>query len=113
MFTDLSKLKVGDRFVINVLKEKLVYEVDQIKVAKPYELNDLQIIEGEDLVTLTTCTPYGVNTDRLLVRGHRVINDEEFLNVRSNAVFISKYKVALFLCIVPLLIFIIVVILKK
>ena len=113
LFTDLSKLKVGDRFVINVLKEKLIYEVDQIKVAKPYELNDLQIIEGEDLVTLTTCTPYGVNTDRLLVRGHRVINDEEFLNVRSNAVLISKYIVALLLCIVPLLIFIIVVILKK
>lgn len=72
LFTDLDKLKEGDHFLFHVLDDTLCYEVDQITVVTPKETNDLAVQEGEDLVTLLTCTPYGVNTDRLLVRGHRV-----------------------------------------
>ena len=72
LFTDLDKLEVGDRFVITVLDTKLVYEVDQIKVVLPDEIADLQAVEGMDYCTLLTCTPYGINTHRLLVRGVRV-----------------------------------------
>lgn len=72
LFTDLDKLEVGDRFVITVLDTKLVYEVDQIKVVLPDEIADLQVVEEMDYCTLLTCTPYGINTHRLLVRGVRV-----------------------------------------
>lgn len=72
LFTDLDQLEIGDSFFITVLGEKLAYEVDQILTVLPEELDALEIQEGEDLVTLVTCTPYAVNTHRLLVRGHRV-----------------------------------------
>lgn len=72
LFTDLDQLKKGDHFLIHVLNETLCYEVDKISVVKPEETSALAVEEGEDLVTLLTCTPYGVNTERLLVRGHRV-----------------------------------------
>lgn len=72
LFTDLDQLDEGDHFLIHVLNETLCYEVDKISVVKPEETSALAVEEGEDLVTLLTCTPYGVNTERLLVRGHRV-----------------------------------------
>lgn len=72
LFTDLDQLKKGDHFLIHVLNKTLCYEVDKISVVKPEETSALAVEEGEDLVTLLTCTPYGVNTERLLVRGHRV-----------------------------------------
>ena len=72
LFTDLDKLVPGDVFRLYVLKEVLTYEVDQILTVQPHETDALQIREGEDLCTLATCTPYGINTHRLLVRGHRV-----------------------------------------
>ena len=72
LFTDLDKMEVGDRFYIRVLNEVLTYEVDQILVVLPEETDDLRIVEGEDYCTLFTCTPYAVNTHRLLVRGKRV-----------------------------------------
>lgn len=72
LFTDLDQLKKGDHFLIHVLNKTLCYEVDKIFVVKPEETSALAVEEGEDLVTLLTCTPYGVNTERLLVRGHRV-----------------------------------------
>lgn len=72
LFTDLDKLKEGDVFFIYVLDDILAYEVDQIKTVLPAQTQDLQIIEGEDHVTLVTCTPYGVNTHRLLIRGTRI-----------------------------------------
>ena len=72
LFTDLDQLKEGDHFLIHVLNKTLCYEVDKISVVKPEETSALAVEEGEDLVTLLTCTPYGVNTERLLVRGHRV-----------------------------------------
>ena len=76
LFTDLDLLEEGDHFLIHVLDETLCYEVDQILTVEPDETEALQVEDGEDLVTLLTCTPYGVNTQRLLVRGHRVPYEE-------------------------------------
>lgn len=72
LFTDIDRLKEGDEFYVFVLNRTLAYKVDQIKTVKPDNLDDLQIVKGKDYVTLFTCTPYAVNTHRLLVRGHRV-----------------------------------------
>lgn len=76
MFTDLDKLSTGDTFSLTVLDRVLTYEVDQIAVVDPDDVSKLGIVEGEDLVTLYTCTPYGLNTQRLLVRGHRIATPE-------------------------------------
>lgn len=85
LFTDLDKLIPGDTFVLRVLDETLTYEVDQILIVEPQELAALEIEEGRDYCTLVTCTPYGINTHRLLVRGHRVANAEEAVQVRVTA----------------------------
>ena len=77
LFTDLDQLEIGDHFLIHVLNETLCYEVDKISVVKPEDTSALAVEDGQDLVTLLTCTPYGVNTERLLVRGHRVPYVEE------------------------------------
>ena len=85
LFTDLDKLVVGDIFIMRVLDETLTYEVDQILIVEPYELDALAIQEDRDDCTLVTCTPYGINTHRLLVRGHRVENQKEAKVVRVTA----------------------------
>ena len=85
LFTDLDKLIPGDTFVLRVLDETLTYEVDQILIVEPQELDALAIEEGKDYCTLVTCTPYGINTHRLLVRGHRVANAEEAVQIRVTA----------------------------
>ena len=72
LFTDLDKMEEGDQFFITVLNKRLTYEVDQIQVVEPEEVEDLAIEKGKDYVTLVTCTPYAINTHRLLVRGHRI-----------------------------------------
>lgn len=72
MFTDLDQLEVGEHFFLSVMGEELAYEVDQILTVKPEETEGLQIEAGQDYVTLLTCTPYGVNSHRYLVRGHRI-----------------------------------------
>lgn len=72
LFTDIDKLVEGDIFYIHVLDEVHAYKVDQIKVVEPYEVNELKIVDGEDYITLVTCTPYGINSHRLLVRGTRL-----------------------------------------
>lgn len=77
LFSDLDKLKVGDRFSLRVLDDTLTYEVDQVHTVLPGEMDELEIVEGEDYCTLVTCTPYGINTHRLLVRGHRVENSTD------------------------------------
>ena len=77
LFTDLDQMKVGDHFLLHVLDGTLCYEVDKISVVKPEDTTALAVEDGQDLVTLLTCTPYGVNTERLLVRGHRVPYVEE------------------------------------
>ncbi len=96
LFTDLDKLVVGDTFLINVLDEVLTYEVDQILIVEPYDLSSLEIFPGEDLVTLVTCTPYGINTHRLLVRGHRVetVRQAKAIRVPADAVQIDPTLVA-------------------
>lgn len=85
LFSRLDELETGDRFMLHVLDETLTYEVDQIRIVLPDELDELSIEEGQDLCTLVTCTPYGINTHRLLVRGHRVENDATAQEVRVTA----------------------------
>ena len=85
LFTNLDRLAVGDRFLLRVLDETLTYEVDQILIVEPQEVAALGITEGGDSCTLVTCTPYGINTHRLLVRGHRVENDAQAKAVRVTA----------------------------
>ena len=85
LFTDLDQMEIGDTFLLRVLDEVLTYEVDQILIVEPHETEDLLIVEGEDLCTLVTCTPYGVNSHRLLVRGHRIDNLPGSKNIRVTA----------------------------
>ena len=85
LFSKLDQLEEGDTFVLRVLDDVLTYEVDQILIVEPQEINSLQIEEGKDLCTLVTCTPYGVNTHRLLVRGHRIENLKDSLYARITA----------------------------
>jgi sortase A len=105
LFTDLDKLVVGDTFVISILNEKLTYRVDQIKVVLPEDTSELQIESGKDYCTLVTCTPYGINTHRMLVRGHRVENEEEELVVfiTADASRIPNYLVAVVILIPTLI----------
>lgn len=72
LFTDLDKLQEGDTFTINILDRVLTYQVDQVKIVTPDDTSDIQIVKDEDYCTLLTCTPYGINSHRLLVRGHRI-----------------------------------------
>lgn len=105
LFTDLDQMVEGDLFQLNILNETFTYEVDQILVVKPKETDDLQIIDGRDYCTLVTCTPYGINTHRLLVRGHRVENmDDTKLHVPSDAVQIDNIIVAIIIAVPILLI---------
>lgn len=85
LFTDLDQLTEGDIFILRVLDETLTYEVDQIHIVEPDDTSLLGIEEGQDLCTLITCTPYGVNSHRLLVRGHRVENQETSSTLRITA----------------------------
>lgn len=77
LLTDLEQLKIGERFYIRVMDNMLTYQVDQILVVEPDDTSALEAVQGEDYVTLVTCTPYGINMHRLLVRGTRVIDEEE------------------------------------
>ena len=108
LFTDLDKLVEGDIFILHTLDATLTYEVDQIRIVEPTDLSDLQIEEGKDLCTLVTCTPYGINTHRLLVRGHRIANQEEGnVRVSADATQIYPVQVAPFLA-VPILLLLII-----
>ena len=102
LFTDIDKLAEGDTFTITVLDRTLTYEVDQIHIVLPYELNDLSIEPDRDLCTLVTCTPYGVNTHRLLVRGHRIENAQGEVNVIADALQVEPVYIAPFIAL-PLL----------
>lgn len=97
LFTDLDKLTEGDIFSITVLNETFTYEVDQIRVVEPADLSELRIVEGMDYCTLVTCTPYGINTQRLLVRGHRTVNPDGEANVIADALQIEPVYIAPFL----------------
>lgn len=103
LFTDLDKIVEGDTWTINVLDRTLTYEADQIRVVEPTDLSNLQIEKGQDYCTLVTCTPYGINTHRLLVRGHRIPNAQGDANVVADALQIETTYVAAFVA-VPILI---------
>lgn len=111
LFTDLDKLETGDTFTITVLNKVLTYEVDEISIVLPDETDKLQIVEGQDLCTLMTCTPYGINTHRLLVRGHRTENAEAMnIRVTAEAFRIDTYIVAGVMA-VPLLLLLLIIML--
>ena len=94
LFTDIDKLVIGDVFMLHVYDEVLTYEVDQILIVEPEDYSALAIEEGKDYCTLVTCTPYGINTHRLLVRGHRVENKViDGTRVTSDAIKVNKYLV--------------------
>ena len=112
LFTDLDKMELGDTFQLTVLDRTLTYQVDQIKVVRPNEIDDVQIVAGRDLCTLLTCTPYGVNSHRLLVRGTRIENAAPALYVTSNAYRIDSL-VATPVVAAPILLFLLIVLLVK
>lgn len=107
-FTDLDQLKIGDCFFLNILGKEMAYEADQILVVEPHESDALQITEGEDYVTLVTCTPYGVNSHRYLVRGHRVPWEEkiseDMVSAAGEEAADSKWVIGRRVCILSVLI---------
>lgn len=107
LFTNLDRLVEGDTFVLRVLDETLTYEVDQIRIVLPNELDDLEIVEGKDYCTLVTCTPYGINSHRLLVRGHRIANAADG-RITADGVQIDPIVVAPIMAVPMLLILLIV-----
>ena len=102
LFTDLDDLKEGDTFTLTILNETLTYEVDHIWIVEPNDLTNLNIEQGQDFCTLITCTPYGVNTHRMLVRGHRINNLNGDAKVVADAIQIKPVYIAPFLA-VPML----------
>lgn len=114
LFTNLDKLDEGDVFLLRVLNEVLTYEVDQILIVEPNDSKDLQIVKGQDYCTLVTCTPYGINSHRLLVRGHRIENAEgaDRIRITAEAMQIEPLIVAPIMAI-PLLIVLFVLMLSQ
>lgn len=110
LFTDLDKLTEGDIFILKVLDQTLTYEVDQILTVDPYDLSALAIDPQQDYCTLVTCTPYGINTHRLLVRGHRVENRTQTQDI-TEARDISQVKPVLILSLAAGVIIILIIIL--
>lgn len=115
LFTNLDKLAVGDTFLLRVLDEVLAYEVDQILIVEPEQVDALGIMPGEDYCTLVTCTPYGINTHRLLVRGHRVENTPEAarMHVTADATQFDPLLVAPVLAIPVLLLLLMILLVPK
>lgn len=115
LFTDLDQLTEGDVFLLRILDETLTYEVDQILIVEPQETEALAIEDGKDYCTLVTCTPYGINTHRLLVRGHRVENQEQARTVRvtADAMQIEPILVAPLVAVPMLVILLIVLLLPR
>ncbi len=110
LFTDLDKMIPGDTFTLSVLDRTYTYEVDQIRIVEPTDLSSLVIFPGQDLVTLVTCTPYGINTHRLLVRGHRIANLQGEVQVVADALQIEAVYIAPFLS-VPIILLLIIIML--
>lgn len=115
LFTNLDKLVEGDIFMLRVLDEVLTYEVDQILIVEPQETSSLKIAQGKDYCTLVTCTPYGINTHRLLVRGHRIENIQQSNTIRvtADAMQIEPLIVAPFAALPLLLILLVVLLIPK
>lgn len=114
LFTDLDKLEIGDVFMIKMLTEILVYKINQIKVVEPTDTQYLQAEEGEDYITLITCTPYAINTHRMLVRGTRIDTDEYLATINNSNLDNEKQSVNyLFIFIIVVLIILIVIFIFK
>ena len=113
LFTDLNKLEIGDEFTITILDQVLTYQVDQIEVVKPSEIKNLTIDADADYVTLLTCTPYGINTHRLLVIGKRIeASTEKQLFINNEAYLIDKLVVTFIISLIIILISMIYISLK-
>lgn len=115
LFTDLDKVQVGDTFTLTIIDRTLTYQVDQILTVLPHEVEPLYVVEGEDYCTLVTCTPYGVNSHRMLVRGTRIENAKEIKTrrVTADAVQIEPIIVAPLLAAPILLVLLVVLMLPK
>ncbi len=114
LFTDLDQLIEGDIFTLCVLDEVFTYEVDQIRIVEPDEIDQLFIVEGQDYCTLTTCTPYGINSHRMLVRGHRIENrSDNAVRVTADAVHIEPFVVAPFVAIPVLFVMLLLLLIPK
>ena len=119
LFTNLDRLEVGDVFYIHVLNKTLKYEIYETEVIEPEDISKLTIEEGRDLVILVTCTPYGVNTHRLLVKGERTADDEETTEIAEDTMEVEKdiettsYKYVILICVFILIIIILFVLRKK
>lgn len=114
LFTDIDKLVVGDVFMLHVYDEMLTYEIDQILIVEPEDYSALAIEEGKDYCTLITCTPYGINTHRLLVRGHRAENKAiDGTRVTSDAIKVNKYLVIAGISILLLMMYYLLVLIVK
>ena len=116
LLTDLDQVDVGDTFTLVVLGEVMTYQIDQILIVLPHEMDALAITEGEDYCTLVTCTPYGINTHRMLVRGHRVDNavvDTVAARVTADAIQVDTLIVTPIVAAPMLLLFILVVMLQS
>ncbi len=114
LFTDLDKVNYSDVFMIRILDETITYEVDQILIVEPYQVDALSIEAGKDYCTLVTCTPYGINSHRLLVRGHRIENleDSQSIRVTADAMQVEPMIVAPIVA-VPILLVLLVILLVK
>lgn len=113
LFTDLDKIEIGDTFTITIFDKVLTYQVDKISIVKPNEVNDIKIDENEDYVTLATCTPYGINTHRLLVRGKRIATlDKKKVYITTEAFKVSNLIVTP-LAAVPIILTILLIIIFK
>ena len=113
LFSDLDKLKERDTFTITVLNRLLTYEVDHISIVEPDKIEDLYIEEGKDYCTLLTCTPYGINTHRLLVRGHRVENADDGAAVLTNDAYELDSLILAPVVAAPLLLILLIIVLVK
>lgn len=115
LFTDLDKMEVGDTFVLTVIDRTLTYQVDQILIVEPHEVQPLYAVDGKDYCTLVTCTPYGVNSHRMLVRGTRIENEirRKEIRVTADAAIIEPVLVAPFVAAPILLVLFIMLMLPK
>lgn len=113
LFTNLDEMEKGDTFTLTVLNRTLTYEVDQIVVVLPTQTDDLRIEEGKDYCTLVTCTPYGVNSHRMLVRGHRIKNKDAAVKAGSEAELVSFKKCSILTLAAVLAVMFVSVMLKK
>ena len=112
LFTDLDRLEIGDIFTITILDQLLTYEIDQIVIVEPHDIRDLEINPEQDYVTLMTCTPYGINTHRLLVRGHRIENTEKPAYITTEAFRVSNLTTTPLVAIPIVLVILIIIIIK-